>query len=331
MERCGGCLADRELEDYSSVQRLGRKTRVGPKQREALWRIFERARRGLVERKNITWAGLFGKLGDHFVRTGTIRFDHVVVDEAQDLTVAEARFLAQLAAGEPDGLFLAGDIGQRIFQQAFSWKALGIDVRGRSTTLRINYRTSHQIRAAADRLLPAQVSDVDGNSEGRKGTVSVFDGLAPDVRLAASEAEEREAVGKWIAARITEGLLPHETGVFVRSEAQLSRARSAVKAAGAKCFELDGRSDPEPGAVAVGTMHLAKGLEFRAVVVMACDDEVLPLQERIEAVSEESDLAEVYETERHLLYVACTRARDRLMVSGLKPGSEFLADLGMLR
>lgn len=74
-------------------------------------------------------------------------------------------------------------------------------------------------------------------------------------------------------------------------------------------------------------MHLAKELEFRAVVVMACDDEILPLQERIETVGEDSDLREVYETERHLLYVACTRARDHLLVTSVAPASEFLDDL----
>ena len=74
-------------------------------------------------------------------------------------------------------------------------------------------------------------------------------------------------------------------------------------------------------------MHLAKGLEFRAVVVMACDDEIVPLHERIETVSDDSDLEEVYNTERHLLYVACTRARDHLFVTGVEPASEFLDDL----
>ena len=74
-------------------------------------------------------------------------------------------------------------------------------------------------------------------------------------------------------------------------------------------------------------MHLAKGLEFRAVAVIACDDEVIPQQERIESISDESDLEEVYTTERHLLYVACTRARDYLLVTGVKPSSEFLDDL----
>ena len=74
-------------------------------------------------------------------------------------------------------------------------------------------------------------------------------------------------------------------------------------------------------------MHLAKGLEFRAVVVMACDDEAIPLQERIESVADDSDLEDVYNTERHLLYVACTRARDYLLVTGVEPASEFLDDL----
>ena len=100
-----------------------------------------------------------------------------------------------------------------------------------------------------------------------------------------------------------------------------------MKAAGAKAGEFDEKVEGAEGAVSISQMHLAKGLEFRAVAVMACDDEVLPLQERVEAVTDEADLVEVYETERHLLYVACTRARDSLWVSGVTPESEFLRDV----
>ena len=74
-------------------------------------------------------------------------------------------------------------------------------------------------------------------------------------------------------------------------------------------------------------MHLAKGLEFRAVVVMACDDEIIPLQSRIETVADNADLEDVYNTERHLLYVACTRTRDFLLISSVAPASEFLEDI----
>ena len=90
---------------------------------------------------------------------------------------------------------------------------------------------------------------------------------------------------------------------------------------------LDEHVETTSGYVSISTMHLAKGLEFRAVAVMACDDEVIPLQERIETVGDDADLQEVYDTERHLLYVACTRARDHLLITSVEPASEFLDDL----
>jgi superfamily I DNA/RNA helicase len=112
----------------------------------------------------------------------------------------------------------------------------------------------------------------------------------------------------------------------VRSGTQLDRARAAVEGAGLPFKILDDQIETVSGQVSIATMHLAKGLEFRAVAVMACDDEIMPLQERIEAVGDDADLQEVYDTERHLLYVACTRARDHLLVSGVVPVSEFLDD-----
>jgi len=99
-----------------------------------------------------------------------------------------------------------------------------------------------------------------------------------------------------------------------------------VKAAGARAVELNDKVEVEDGAIAISTMHFAKGLEFRSVVVMACDDDVIPQTDRIEAVADDADLEEVYNTERHLLYVACTRARDHLLVTGVSPVSEFVDD-----
>ena len=116
-------------------------------------------------------------------------------------------------------------------------------------------------------------------------------------------------------------------GVFVRSARELRRARAAVNHAGANSVELSDKVELTEGRLSVGTMHLAKGLEFRAVAVIACDDEIIPSQARIENVGDEADLEEVYDSERHLLYVACTRARDRLLVTGVNPASEFLDDL----
>jgi superfamily I DNA/RNA helicase len=249
------------------------------------------------------------------------------VDEAQDVSIAQLRCLAALGAGQANGLFFAGDLGQRIFQPPFSWKALGIDIRGRSRTLHINYRTSHQIRMQADRLLGPELSDVDGNTEQRVGTISVFNGPTPTMRGCESPEDESRLVGSWLVERSNEGVMPHEMGLFVRSLAELDRARAAVEHAGLPFKVLDENVETTTGHVSISTMHLAKGLEFRAVVVMACDDEVIPLQERIETVTDAADLEEVYNTERHLLYIACTRARDQLLVTGVDPPSEFLDDL----
>ena len=134
-------------------------------------------------------------------------------------------------------------------------------------------------------------------------------------------------IAEWLNSRGQEGYTPHEMGVLVRSRGQLDRAIAAVEAAGYSAVDLAQHAGGVSGNVAVGTMHLAKGLEFRAVVVAACDDEVLPSQARIERVGDQAELEEVYTTERHLLYVACTRARDHLLVTGVEPASEFLDDL----
>lgn len=314
-------------EAYRDVTRLGRKTRLQEKQRQSLWAIFERVREGLRERTLLTWPGLFQRLASTLAGSARPPFDCVVVDEAQDISVAQLRFLAALAGQRPNALFFAGDLGQRIFQQPFSWKALGVDVRGRSLTLRVNYRTSHQIRSSADRLLRPELTDVDGNAERRDGTISTFNGPVPEIRTFETEVDEAYAVGEWLRARLAEGVAPHEIAVIVRSEAQIDRARSAIEGVGVPFKTLDGAVETTSGCASICPMPLAKGLEFRTVAVMACDDEVIPLQERIESIGDEADLEEVYTSERHLLYVACTRARDHLLLTGVEPASEFLEDL----
>jgi superfamily I DNA/RNA helicase len=314
-------------EAYRDVVRLGRKTRLPEQQRAILWSVFDRVRAALRSRNLLTRSGLFTALAAALSNGPKRPFDYAVIDEAQDLSVAHLRFLAALGADHPDGLFFAGDLGQRIFQQPFSWKALGVDIRGRSRTLRVNYRTSHQIRTQADRLLDPEVSDVDGSSEYRRDAISVFNGPPPEIRTLGNQEDEVRAVGEWLSARISEGVAPHEVAVFVRSPSQLDRALAAAQAAGVPFQILDDRVETASGRVSVCTMHLAKGLEFRAVAVMACDDEVIPLQERIETVTDDADLQDVYDTERHLLYVACTRARDHLLITSVAPPSEFLDDL----
>lgn len=305
------------FDTYASVSRMGRKSRLGPNQRQRLWPVFEAVRNALAAERYTTWATVFTDLADVLAGASRKPFDHVLLDEAQDLAPAELRFFAALAPGGDDALFLAGDMGQRIFQHPYSWASLGVDVRGRSHTLRVCYRTSQQIRKVADHLLPTVLRDVDGLEDERRGIVSVFDGPPPQVEIFATVAEETAAVASAVAGWLAEGVAAHEIGIFVRTIDLVARARQAL-------VDL-----PEANLITTAPMNLAKGLEFRAVAVMACDQGILPLDERVADAADEAELDEIYETERRLLYVACTRAREHLLLTGVKPASEYLNDFSV--
>lgn len=302
-------------EEYVATARMGRKSRLGPKQRERLWPLFERVRAALIAAHFLTWADVFTQLSMRLAERDRKPFDHILMDEAQDLGPAELRFFAAISGKRENALFFAGDLGQRIFQHPYSWKSLGVDVRGRSFTLKVCYRTSQQIRRSADKLLPISLRDVDGLEDERVGTISVFEGPEPIVSVFSDEQAEVQAVRDFVRQALEDGLAPSEIGIFVRLPELVSRAKAALI------------SLADIASVTVANMHLAKGLEFRAVAVMACDEGVLPWDSRIADAADEAELDDIYETERRLLYVACTRARERLLITGTHPASEYLADL----
>jgi superfamily I DNA/RNA helicase len=134
-------------------------------------------------------------------------------------------------------------------------------------------------------------------------------------------------VAAWLTAKRERNVAPGEIAVFIRSQAEMPRAVAALEKVQLPYAILGDEMDIPKDMVIIAVMHLAKGLEFCAVAVMACDSEVIPSQQRIEDMGEDADLEDVYNTERQLLYVAWTRARDYLLISGIKPVSEFLDDL----
>ena len=316
-------------EAYRNTPRLGRKTRLSEQRRKELWGLFARMHTALAECKLYTEASLYTRLADSLAERTHPPFDFIIVDEAQDLSYAQMRLVAALGAHRPDALCFCGDLGQRIFQLPYSWKSLGVDIRGRSFTLRVNYRTSHQIRSQADKLLDAELTDADGNVEKRSNPISAFNGPQPEIRSFASPEEESQAVAQWLVARRTDGVSAREMAVFVRSEAEISRAEAALQQAEIPYVILDNDMDIPRDRATIAVMHLAKGLEFYAVAVMACDADIIPSQQRIEDMGDDMDLEDVYNTERQLLYVACTRARDHLLICGVEQTSEFMDDLMM--
>lgn len=294
----------RDWDSYRGLPRLGRKVRLPAARREAAWATFEALRRALTAQNLKTEAQLAHDLAE----SGGFTFSHAVVDEAQDISVPELLLLGRILGRADNGLFFAGDIGQRIFRAPFPWAATGVEIRGRSRSLKVNYRTSHQIRRYSDELLPETLVEPDGTEDNRLGVTSIFEGAAPEIRAFTSREDELEAVQAWITELFSQGFNAAEIMVLVRTFDLACHVARLVS-------------------VPVMPMHEAKGAEYRAVAVIALDQGIVPLEDRLLMARDEAQIDEIMNTERHLLYVAATRARDRLWLSGVSPISEFLQDL----
>ena len=295
-------VIDREA--YLSLPRLGRKVRMPAARRDAAWEVFNALREDLSRRGRTTEAQLAHDLGEK----GPFPFTHAVIDEAQDISVPELRLLGKALGHQENGLFFAGDIGQRIFRAPFPWAATGVEIRGRSRSLKINYRTSHEIRRCSDELLPETLVEPDGTEENRLGVTSIFEGASPVTQAFDNRAKELNALRLWLDHLSEQGIQTDDIMVLVRTES------------------IAGDIAPEL-AVKVMPMHDAKGAEYRAVAVIALDQDIVPLENRLLTANDEAQLDEIMNTERHLLYVAASRARDHLWMSGVTPISEFLEDL----
>lgn len=315
----------RDWTTYRDLRRMGRGAPLSPRRRQEIWPVFEATRAAMDAAGLMTEGDVCGAAHDLLCGAGGAPFRHLVVDEAQDLGPRELAFASVLAAQGPRAQFYVGDAGQQIQRYPFSWTSVGVHVRGRSRRLRVNYRTSEQIRRFADRLLPAAIEELGGDEESR-AAVSVLRGPAPEVIACADDAGQGEALRRWIAAARARGVAPAEIAVLARSDA-LAQALAAGALA-ALALGAAPLADPAPpeGAAYLGALADAKGLEFRCVALIGADAGRLPLAQALAAEESEEGRSLAAARERHLLYVGCTRARESLaLIHGAAP-SPFLAE-----
>lgn len=310
--------------DYLAVDRQARGTPLSPSRRRAIWPIFEDVLRALDEREAITWSGLCWLIADALDR-GTIErpFDHAVADEVQDFGPAELWLLRALVAEGRNDVFLAGDANQRIFKPRTGFARSGLEVRGRSTVLRLNYRTTAQIRAFAERVHAGGPRDEDTM------TLSMRTGRNPEVRLLTSVSDEIQSVARWVLKLVSNGVRPGEIAILARTgELIKNRGRQIAAKTRYACHELKDDVDPPPNRLVLGTLHRAKGLQFRAVAIIGVEDGELPPASVLERQPDEAARDALVELERNLLYVGCTRARDHLLVTGARRPSPIMQGVG---
>jgi superfamily I DNA/RNA helicase len=219
---------------------------------------------------------------------------------------------------------VVGDAGQRIYPGGFSLRSLGIDVRGRSHILRINYRTTEQIRRSADALLGNEADDMDAGTERRNRTRSLLSGPEPILSGYHQWDEEKVGAADKVENWLQSGLVAEDVALFARTNQLAEDLERQLSDRGLQVLRLTRESRlTEPG-VRIGSMHRAKGLEFKAVLVAGAGAGHLPHPASLRSVDDPTDREDVIEQERRLLYVAMTRARDELVVSWSGRPSEFL-------
>ncbi len=312
------------LADYATSPRPGRGGRLTRPARKAVWSAMERMLNDLEGKGQLTYLQIADRAADQLSARPGHPYAHVVVDEAQDLHPAQWRLLREAVPTGPNDLFIVGDAHQRIYDHRVSLLSLGIDTRGKSRRLKINYRTSQQILGWTLGILTGEeIDDLDGNLEPQVGYRSAFDGPAPTIQKFATSAEEAEFVAAQIQEWRDEGVANAAIGVAARTRDGLRAVQSALDDIDIRWSET-GDDTKKPG-VRTGTMHSFKGLEFARLAVVAANADNLPfpLATTPAAVDQAQHDIDVLR-ERCLLYVACTRARDELIVTSSGTPSTLL-------
>ncbi|MCY9784218.1 AAA family ATPase [Nocardiopsis sp. EMB25] len=311
-------------EEYLAAKRTGRGRGLGAAHKARVWQAVTVFRELLAEAGLWTHETVAEEAARLLAAREARPFDHVVVDEAQDLHPGQWRLLRAAVAEGRDDLFVAGDTHQRIYGPQVSLAEVGINIRGRSSKLRINYRTTAQILGWSLGLMHGQsVDDMDGGLDSVAGCRSEMRGEEPVLRGWATWEKELARLVATVRAWVEAGVLPAEIGVAARSNRVVDQAVLALEEAGLPAWSL---ADGSVGdAVSVGTMHRMKGLEFRCLAVVGAGGGQLPAPRSLTPEDEDPGAhARDLLRERSLLFVACTRARERLSVSWHREPSPFL-------
>jgi superfamily I DNA/RNA helicase len=312
-------------QDYLTCSRAGQGTPLGKAQRRQVWQLVQQVESVLSALGRSTFLQLANEAARFLHDSDEPLYRHVIIDEAQDLHPAQWRLLRAAVPPGPDDMFIVADAHQRIYDNHVSLAKVGINVRGRSRRLTVNYRTTQEILAlAVPALGKAPVTGLDDEADSLTGYHSPLHGRRPEVHAARSREAELAALVERVRGWIREGIEPHAIGIAARAGYVAEQAAATLKAASIPVTSLTAKSAKD--AARVGTMHRMKGLEFQAVAVIGVADGVVPAPAAVTpAETDPLAHAQDLQRERCLLFVACTRARDHLYISYSGSPSPFLA------
>jgi superfamily I DNA/RNA helicase len=313
------------LEDYLAASRSGRGLPLGSRQRAEIWDAISTFAAELASRRRWTYETVCMEAARLLADRVTKPYRHIVVDEAQDLSPWQWRMLCAAVPRQPDDLFLAGDSHQRIYDHRVTLKQVGIDIAGRSERLKLNYRTTAEILGWSLGLLRGErIDDMNEDLDTLSGCRSEVHGIPPTLHGASSVQAEFDHLVSVVRGWLDDGIEPGQIGIAARSGGLVDEAVAKLVGAGIPAVSLAKRSARE-GEVSVATMHRMKGLEFRCVAVIGVAEGQIP-QPAAVAPAEDDQFTHNLDVQRErcLLFVACTRAREQLIISWHGDPSPFL-------
>ena len=316
------------LAEYVKAPRPGRGIRLDRKLRMQVWKVFDEYRTMMDAEKVCDSACAMNECAQLLTAGPEVRmYAAVIVDEGQDFGPSAYRLLRAIAGTEhTNDLFIVGDAHQRIYKNKVILSRCGINVKGRAGKLRMNYRTTEEIRHKAMNVLEGiSFDDLDDGIDDGKGYISVSHGEQPTVSVYATQDQEAAELIKSIQEQTAAGIDPREICVVARTNTLVDEYKKYLATAGIACFEVKRKQadDRSRMGVRLATMHRVKGLEFTIVYIVAANKNYIPLKSAVNR-SDEAEREAAMTGERCLLYVAMTRAKKMVRISAYGAASDFL-------
>ncbi|MBU1535291.1 UvrD-helicase domain-containing protein, partial [Myxococcota bacterium] len=302
-------------EQYKNIRRVGMGTRLTRGQRREIWSVYSdyMALLGRLGRRE--WSDIYRNVVTAITNDDSfVPYRAVIVDEAQDMTPEQWRVIRLLVPPGPDDLFITGDPHQRIYNVPVVLSHLGIETRGRSSSLKINYRTTEKIRDFAVKLLKGHIfDDLDGEVDSLDRYTSLRIGSTPIIERFATTEEEHRWVVEYIHQCLGKEIRPGDICLVAKSNNEVRVWERLLKKANVPATILNADPANETETLKIGTMHRVKGLEYPLVILTG-----VPSEDHLQASSGKSMEVDFDAfdriRERSLLFTAATRARDQLVV-----------------
>lgn len=314
------------LENYLTISRIGRGKPISRKQRMDIWNLVESYNGKKKEEGYVDRAELFNLVSAHNNSLIDKPFKFVIADEIQDLSNIELKFLRSLVEEKENDLFLVGDPYQKIYAKKLNFTAAGISVRGnRSKQLRINYRTSEEIkRLALSAVKGLNYDDFDGTEEKLNGYLSLFHGATPTYDIFRTKAEEIEAIVGFIDNFKEMGLNYNDIAIGFRTKDSLKELKNSFHRIKIPYTDITSNPNIDSNSVVLSTFHSLKGLEFKAIILCDVNNRTSPLHIKKMEEMTQHEKEDYFKSEQSLIYVAITRAINILKITGTGIKSEII-------